>query len=117
MNDTNTTVAPLKVGDIFDMSWGFDQTNVNFFQVTRVTPKGVYVREIGYKGAGGEGFMCQNVVATPNVFLQRSQWCGDGNTETLRKVGRIDGRPYLSFGRSYCAFRWDGKPTYNSWYA
>ena len=43
MNDTMTAVA---VGDVFKSSWGYGQTNVDFYQVTALTKKGVKVREI-----------------------------------------------------------------------
>lgn len=35
-----------KVGDILVSSWGYEQTNIDFYQVTRVTNRGVYIREI-----------------------------------------------------------------------
>lgn len=37
---------PYKVGDIFDTSWGYDQTNVEFYQVVEVRGKSIIVREI-----------------------------------------------------------------------
>lgn len=47
MKKTNTTFAHgVKVGDIFETSWGYDQTNVNFFQVIAVTEKSARVREV-----------------------------------------------------------------------
>lgn len=120
MNE-QTNITPVKVGDIFEMSWGYDQTNINFFQVTRLTPKGVYVREIGSAGAGGEGFMCQDVVAVKDSFKDNSQWCGGyghGNPEMFRRIDyRTDQPPSFSIRSRYFAYLWDGKPTYCSWYA
>jgi hypothetical protein len=114
----NNTESNIKTGTIFRMSWGYDQTNVNFFQVTRMTPKGVYVREINYESVeGSQGMMCQNVVPIPNSFKQASQWMGkgysDNNPETFRKVSN----GCFSIRSRYFAFLWDGKPTFNSWYA
>lgn len=37
---------PLKPGDILYTSWGYDQTNVEFYAVTRVSGKRVWIREI-----------------------------------------------------------------------
>lgn len=37
---------PLMVGTILYTSWGYDQTNTEFFAVTRVSGRRVYVREI-----------------------------------------------------------------------
>jgi hypothetical protein len=36
----------LRVGDIVNTSWGYDQTNVDFFVVTRTTSRCVWVRSI-----------------------------------------------------------------------
>jgi hypothetical protein len=121
MNDSTINITPIKVGDIFRMSWGYDQTNVNFFQVTRLSKGGVFIREIGSTSAGGEGFMCRNVVAVKDSFIQNSQWCTPkgqayyGNVETFRKLSS-DGRSFSIRGRYYASL-WDGKPTYESWYA
>lgn len=125
----------VKVGDIFNMSWGYDQTNNNFFQVTRVSPKGVWVREIGAKSvAGTQGFMCETIVPNPNAFLDRSQWCNtrgnsfNGNVETFRRVcmsnwkkdatGKVVPEAYFNFEGRYFAYRCAADSThYNSWYA
>lgn len=37
----------IEVGDIFSSSWGYDQTNVDFFEVVRKTAKMIELREIG----------------------------------------------------------------------
>jgi hypothetical protein len=39
----------IKAGDIFYSSWGYDQTNVDYYQVIGVTPSGksVRIRRIG----------------------------------------------------------------------
>ncbi len=118
--ETKAAYTP-KVGDIFEMSWGYDQTNVNWFQVTRLSKGGVFVREIGSKGVPGtDGFMCQSVVPFKDSFLARSQWCGgfdSNNPEMFRKVNQGNWKPYFSIRSRYYAYLWDGEPAYNSWYA
>ena len=49
------TAAPhdLKVGDILYSSWGYDQTNIDFYQVTAVGVHSVKIREIEQKVVGG----------------------------------------------------------------
>ena len=113
----NNTTSSVKTGDIFLMSWGYDQTNVNFFQVTRVSKAGFFVREISQSSAGKEGFMCQDVTAVKDSFLKRSQWCGETNEELFRKGKVYDSEPYFSIKGRYNARLWNGTPTYNSWYA
>ena len=123
MNATNTNSNQTNVGDIFVMSWGYDQTNLNWFQVTRASDKGVFVREIRPMSIpNSQGLMCENQVPVPDSFLSDSQWvgkkkevgCFKDNSETFRKLK--DGR-YFSFNSRYFASRWDGKPKYCSWYA
>lgn len=45
---TVTTVAPaaagIEIGSYFTRSWGYDQTNVDFYRVVGLTPKGVRVQ-------------------------------------------------------------------------
>lgn len=36
----------LRVGDILSASWGYEQTNVDYYQVTRATEKSVWVRKV-----------------------------------------------------------------------
>ena len=44
--NTNTSLIP--VNTIFQCSWGYDQTNVDYYQVTKVNPSGktITVRQI-----------------------------------------------------------------------
>jgi hypothetical protein len=44
--DKAAWINPLKVGDLLYTSWGYDQTNVEFYAVTRVSGKRVWIREI-----------------------------------------------------------------------
>jgi hypothetical protein len=111
------------VGSIFDMSWGYDQTNVNYFQVTRLSPSGVFVREIAGKSvAGTDGSMCCNVVPQKDVFLERSQWVGKkenglgkDNSETFRRLKDETAVAFSIEGRYWARLN-DGKPQYMSWY-
>jgi len=43
---TKNMENPYKVGDIFYDSWGYEQTNIDFYQVVEVTPKSIKLREI-----------------------------------------------------------------------
>lgn len=118
MNDNTTPNPEVKVGSIFCMSWGYDQTNVNFFQVTRLSPKSVFVREIASKGVPGtDGFMCNEVVPQKDNFLDRSSWCKDGNKELSRRLN-LGNNPSFSMGKRYWAFlTTETEQHYCSWYA
>jgi hypothetical protein len=56
---TTTEARPVEVGDIFAASWGYDQTNVDFYEVVGITASGKSVKvlpigkEVTYVGEGG----------------------------------------------------------------
>lgn len=69
------TICRLQPGDILHYSWGWEQTNAEFYQVTRVTSKGAYIREIAHEGIPGtEGFMCQSVKPCPGQFIGEEEF-------------------------------------------
>lgn len=40
-------VNPFKVGEVFYDSWGYEQTNIDFYQIVEVKNKSVVIRKIG----------------------------------------------------------------------
>ncbi len=61
---------PFEVGQVFYDSWGFEQTNIDFYQITEVKEKSVVIREIGQKIVkDSEGFMCESVTPHINNFI------------------------------------------------
>ena len=42
----NQPVNPVKSGDIFYSSWGYEQTNIDFYEVVKVTDKSVFFRDL-----------------------------------------------------------------------
>jgi hypothetical protein len=96
-----------KVGDILYTSWGYDQTNIEFFQVVAIpTPKSITVREIASAmPRGEEGFMCGYVVAVKDSFI------GEPITKLVSTSGSIRFESYRY------AWKWDGRERYCSWYA
>jgi hypothetical protein len=90
------------VGDILYTSWGYDQTNVNFYQVVGVpSPAMVIVREIGSKEVADS-----RVVAAPNIFV------GPPVRKKIRPSGQ-GGKSYAVKITGYSsAYVWDGNPKY-----
>lgn len=101
----------IKVGDIFDNSWGYDQTNVDFYQVVAVpSPKTVVIRPISSQHAPSDyktSSMAGHVVALANNFT--------GPEQTKHPYGH-DGKDYLPMEFGSCS-KWNGQPQYESWYA
>jgi hypothetical protein len=87
--------------------WGYEQTNVDFYQVVRVvSAKSVELRKIA-KETTEDGFMCGNTIALKDQFL-----------DCAPVVRRAEGERVLSIDRCRrSASKWDGKPQRCSWYA
>jgi len=105
-------VNPFKVGSLFYDSWGYDQTNIDFFQVVEVKPKSVVLRKIGQIFHKSAGFMCEYVLADVDNFI------GEPFARPLR-VSR-DGKSIgvnAEMSRRGLLFEYHGQPKYQSHYA
>jgi hypothetical protein len=61
--------AQLQVGTMLVNSWGYDQTNIDFYQIVRRTDRSVWIRPIGCRQVeGSEGFMCDKVMPARDSF-------------------------------------------------
>jgi len=94
----------LKVNDILHSSWGYDQTNNDFWQVVEVRGKSVMVRPIGKMTIEETGFMSAKVQPIPGEFT--------GEPE----LKRVCFGNYVKFDNQH-AWLWCGKPVYESYYA
>lgn len=56
-----------KVGDILYCSWGYDQTNIDYYQVVGVTPASIKIQEIS-KSTVKEYTTSYDVVPNPGTF-------------------------------------------------
>ena len=95
-----------KVGDILNSSWGYDQTNVTFYQVTRVTKASVELGTLRSTSTAETGFMTAYKSPLPGEF-----------TSDRRFLKRVSDNGYVKIGYSEYAKLWDGKPERYSWYA
>ena len=101
----------IKVNDVLYASWGYDQTNIQFFQVVAVKGSMVTFREIAQNMVeGSAGFMCESVTARRDSFLSK---------EFTR---RANGRNHVTFAKSKGGYKlhlsaYDGRPLYQSHYA
>lgn len=94
----------LVMDDILVASWGYDQTNINFYQVVGVpTPKTVLVREVGSKIIKSDGFGSDYVMPTPNHFV---------DTKIMKRIpsGGRNWNLSVKISDSISAHKWDGKP-------
>jgi len=59
----------LKVGDILDSSWGYDQTNIDFYEVIDVLDGMVVVRKIAQRVVSTHEGGSEHVVPVPGKFV------------------------------------------------
>ena len=134
---TTTTYVP-KVGDIFVSSWGYDQTNITYFRVEKIsaTGKSIYVREVetvftgehrGINDVVVPGEPVKKVLGwelDPCDCAQPEPWCKDGhsrqvygvpepNRKTLKFTtwGSNPGKPFFKWTSFANAYLWDGTPS------
>jgi hypothetical protein len=46
INERRNFINPAQVGDLLYSSWGYDQTNIDFYQVIEVKEKSIVIREV-----------------------------------------------------------------------
>ena len=62
---------PVVAGDVFSYSWGYDQTNVQFYVVEKVTPKTVVLHEVCSTVVRSDGCGSDTVVPEPDLPKMR----------------------------------------------
>lgn len=99
----------LQVGDVIYNSWGYDQTNIDFYQVARVSANFVWLQEMSSEMAldGGCGPMSGKVVPANGTAKGEL---------TQHAVRTYNGEPSVNFKHG-CGRKHDGLPKYCSWYA
>lgn len=109
---TPEKLASVKVGDIFYSSWGYDQTNVDFYQVVAINKSMATLREIGAVSSSVEGMsdMSCYVKADKDNFLV--------DREPLKRRIQFlsDNKPYFKICQVSDAWQDDGSKHYCSWY-
>ena len=112
---TAQDLGKVKVGDIYYASWGYDQTNIDFFQVVKVEGRSAWLRAIGDHvsiddpGHYSHG-MANHVMPSPNNFI------GDKIERHLIQFNQ-NGKPYFAWASYARLNKFEGKPKYQSWYA
>lgn len=124
----------IKVNDIFVKTWGYGQTNVDFYQIVELSKSGktAYLKKIDkystdengvkkkYPYNVGAGF----TMPLPNRFVPFIDETDNPDADKLKKkvCWTSKGTPcfHMNNARSMIsgqvAFPWDGKPIRESWY-
>lgn len=91
-----------KQGDLLVRSWGYDQTNIDYYEVTKVLgPQMIEIREIGKRWLGGHG-------SSDRVAPDAGKFTGPPMRKRVGPGGRIRLDSYSSVGK------WDGRPNFQT---
>lgn len=118
--------ATVKIGDVFVRSWGYDQTNVDFYEIVSVSKTGKTAKARRIKNAivASTGQSDRVTAATsPDRFLDNpgcarcsnchpgeAGWDGHTFTDEYTWQARYD-RVTDDYDHAY---RWDGEPEYQT---
>lgn len=131
---TQPETVTVKVGDFFYSSWGYDQTNVDFYKVVGLTPSGKSVRVQQWTSAlapGTESGGPQEYVVPGESPATYTDWSAvtegmdyweqqeakvtrEVPVETKRLNTKYSGRAYFSVNSYSAASLWDGTPKYQT---
>ena len=97
----------MKTGDILYSAWGYEQTNVDFYDVIKATAKTVTVRHIEIEKRYTDD-MSGNAVPVPGAYK---------GPELRRKVIQYYDRPFISINSYRAAYPYENQPIAFSEYA
>jgi hypothetical protein len=129
-NKTKENKYGVKVGDLFYTSWGWEQTNVNFFQVIALKGEAsVIVREVHREMTSEDavsGMAANRSYSVTNEILPPATYASfieDNENGDLHRVqfSEYSNCPYFKVGRKGhyqdTAYPYNGEELYESWYA
>lgn len=116
----------VKVGDVFYTSWGYDQTNVNFFQVIALKGKcSAIVREVALERikdnsicpiSAERAYKVSKDILPPTKY---SVFINDNENGDIRRIKNNGERTYISVGKrgmgTEYAYPYHGETVYESW--
>lgn len=89
----------VKVGDVFRCSWGYDQTNIDYYQCVKLIGKTMMeVRQIACEREALQCYDQYKVVPAQNVFIGKAE---------RKKIQVWNGNPYFSAYSFASAYRMD----------
>jgi hypothetical protein len=105
-----------KIGQVLYDSWGWEQTNIDFYQVVEVKPKSIKMQRIASKYASSENqkgisSMAAYVEPVQNEFIREPE---------LKKINvMLSGESHSYYIKSDHGWinLYENRPVYSSWYA
>jgi hypothetical protein len=102
------TPHTLKVGDVVVNSWGWEQTNIDFYEVVKTSANYVWLLPLSAEEVEQTGFMQGKKMPRPGQHL--------AEVPTKHRVYHRDTGASVNFKHG-CGYLWDGTPEWYSCYA
>jgi hypothetical protein len=96
-----------KVGDILYVSWGYDQTNIDFYEVVDVSGSSASIRKLAKRHVPAESTQYQTAVM-PDV----GNYVSPPKKKRVQKSSRSG--EYMLKVNDHHAWIWDGKPEHET---
>ena len=110
----------MKQADILYSSWGYDQTNIDFYEVVKVVGKFCTLQKLASKvtsdGCGAMSGKCEPILGQAAVEYPGQKPVPVKPIKRMVKCGSSHGE-YVKIESYASAWVWDGKPKGCSWYA
>lgn len=106
----------IEEGAILYSSWGYDQTNIDYYMVTRTTAKSCWIVPMMQVETPSEGFSPMSGHTVPLEAVTTDRW-GDAIVPELHKIHRYEFGESISLTSYSSARLWDGAAKYASHYA
>lgn len=106
-----------KAGDIITNSWGYDQTNVDWYRVVKTSSCYVWLQPISGATDLHEGAGPMSGYSTPYIDTTGADPAKWGFADKKSPVERHKASGGNVTMRHGIGSKWDGKPRYESWYA
>lgn len=104
----NKSINDINIGDIFVSSWGYDQTNIDFYQVIARTKKMVTVRMIRSERVGTPHSMGAYVMPRRDCFLDSDHPYDEYLGKPLTRKLLYYDKPFFKADSCRYAYLWDG---------
>ena len=96
----NNALSTLEVGTLLYSSWGYDQTNIDFYQVVEIVGKSARIRAIAQRKTQ-TGSMSGTTIAIKDHFIGEPM---------LKRIQASSSRVYFRIESFASASPWDGQP-------
>lgn len=108
--------AAVEVGSFFKCSWGYDQTNVDFYKVVDVSASGKTIKvQLWSSTAGGGDRRVPSDKPRTYPMWRDGRMIGEVEaTVETRRVQHYSDRPAFHVNSYSDAYMWDGQPAYET---